>query len=163
MKQRHEIRIRVPVGQLFATASDVVRWPEFLSHYRFNRFLNHKASGGTVKMSCVRAGVVVTWIADFRMEPRARELHFQHLRSSLHTTRGRSEVWRFEEIDDFQSKLSIESELRRKFPFLPPALSDLLMGRYFFGYVAKQTLAGFKRKLESQIDRPALALPSNAA
>ena len=160
MKQSHEIIILAPLRKVFAAASDVVRWPEFLPHYRFNRFLTHKANGGVVKMSCVRAGVVVTWVSAYRIDPRAQQLHFEHLRSTLSATRGMKVLWNFDDLGDDSTRLSIHFDLHRRFPFLAPALADLLMGKYFFRYVARQTLAGFKRKLESQAHGRVLELPA---
>lgn len=163
MKQSHEITIRAPLQKVFAAASDVVRWPEFLPHYRFNRFLSHKASGGVVKMSCGRSGVVATWVTEYRIDPQAQQLHFHHLKSTLNATRGMKVRWDFEELDDHSTHLSIHFEMQRKLPLIAPTATDWLLGKYFFQYVATQTLAGFKRKLEAQAHIQALALPSGGS
>ncbi len=49
MKQTNEIIIRAPLKKIFTAASDLSRWPEFLPHYRYNRFLSHTPSGGIVQ------------------------------------------------------------------------------------------------------------------
>ena len=57
MNRTNSIIIHAPLSKVFAAAADSGRWPEFLPHYRYNRFIVQTPSGGTVKMSCVHAGV----------------------------------------------------------------------------------------------------------
>ena len=57
MNRTNSIIIHAPLSKVFAAAADLGRWPEFLPHYRYNRFIVQTPSGGTVKMSCVHAGV----------------------------------------------------------------------------------------------------------
>lgn len=149
MKQSHHITIRAPFFKVFAAASDVARWPEFLPHYRFNRFLTHKASGGIVKMSCLRSGVVATWVADYFIDPRARQLHFRHLKSSLNATTGMVVQWDFEELPDGFTQISIHLDLPRHTLSVAPVTTDWVVEKYFIEFVATQTLAGMKRKLEA--------------
>jgi ribosome-associated toxin RatA of RatAB toxin-antitoxin module len=61
MRTVNTITIRAPLATIFATASDLARWPDFLPHYRYNRFLSAMPWGGIVKMSAVRSGIPTTW------------------------------------------------------------------------------------------------------
>ena len=45
MRTSNVITIQAPLPRIFATASDLARWPDFLPHYRYNRFLSHDAVG----------------------------------------------------------------------------------------------------------------------
>ncbi len=62
MKTTNTITIRAPLAKIFATASDLPRWPDFLSHYRYNRFLSPMPWGGIVKMAAVRSGIPTAWV-----------------------------------------------------------------------------------------------------
>ena len=88
MKTTNAITIRAPLPAIFAAASDLARWPDFLPHYRYNRFLSPMPWGGIVKMSAVRSGIPTTWISDYRVDTEQCQLHFKHLRSALNATRG---------------------------------------------------------------------------
>jgi ribosome-associated toxin RatA of RatAB toxin-antitoxin module len=47
--------VRTPCETIFRLAADVARWPEYLPHYRYVRFHEHRSDGGgTVEMSANR-------------------------------------------------------------------------------------------------------------
>jgi len=48
------IVIQAPLGSVFAVASDVERWPEFLPHYRWVRVLERRPGGALVEMAAWR-------------------------------------------------------------------------------------------------------------
>ena len=75
MNLTDEITIRAPFIKIFAVAANLPRWPEFLPHYRSNRFISQTPSGGIVRMSCVSSRINVTWISEFRIDPANRQLH----------------------------------------------------------------------------------------
>ena len=95
MKQVNSITIKAPLNKIFLAASDLTRWPEFLPHYRYNRFLTHTPSGGTVRMSCVRSGLVTTWVSEYLIDTKRCQLHFEHLKSTLNASVGMKVVWNF--------------------------------------------------------------------
>jgi ribosome-associated toxin RatA of RatAB toxin-antitoxin module len=95
MNLTDEITIRAPFVKIFAVAANLPRWPEFLPHYRSNRFLSQTPSGGMVRMSCVSSRINVTWISEFRIDPANRQLHFVHRKSTLNATRGMKVTWDF--------------------------------------------------------------------
>ncbi len=149
MKQTNEIIIRAPLKKIFVAASDLSRWPEFLPHYRYNRFLTHTPSGGIVKMSCVRSGLPTTWVSQYRIDTQKRQLHFHHLKSALNATAGMEVVWDFEELRAGAVRVTITHDLHRSLPLVGLAASDWLIGKFFIHYIATKTLAGLKRKVEA--------------
>ncbi len=149
MKQTNEIIIRAPLKKIFTAASDLSRWPEFLPHYRYNRFLSHTPSGGIVKMSCVRSGLPTTWVSQYRIDTQKRQLHFHHLKSALNATAGMNVVWDFEELGDGAVRVTITHDLHRGLPLVGLAASDWLIGKFFIHHIATKTLAGLKRKVEA--------------
>jgi ribosome-associated toxin RatA of RatAB toxin-antitoxin module len=159
MKQKNEITIRAPFNRIFAAASDVARWPEFLPHYRYNRYLSHTPSGGVVKMSCVRSGIKATWTSQYRIDLEKRELHFRHLKSTWNVTRGMDVIWKFRELGDGSVHVSITHDIQRALP-LAPRLMDWIVGRFFIHDIASKTLAGLKRKVEARSPLPVLTLPA---
>ena len=93
MRTSNVTTIRAPLPIIFNTASDLARWPDFLSHYRYNRFLSPMPWGGIVKMSAVRTIIPTTWISEYRIDPEKRQLYFRHLRAAFNATRGMIVVW----------------------------------------------------------------------
>src|SRR2546425_12831102 len=79
-----QIAIGAPVDRVFQIASDVERWPEILSHYRWVRFLDRHASGGTVEMAAWRPfGALrypVWWGSEMTVGGRARGIRYRHVR-----------------------------------------------------------------------------------
>ena len=150
MNRTNSIIIHAPLSKVFAAAADLGRWPEFLPHYRYNRFIVQTPSGGTVKMSCVHAGVPLTWLSQYRIDTEKHELHFRHLRAVLNATRGMEVVWKFEERPDGGVQVSVTHELELHWPVIGPLLANRILGGFFVQRIAEKTLAGLKRKLEAQ-------------
>jgi ribosome-associated toxin RatA of RatAB toxin-antitoxin module len=164
MKQTNEIVIRAPLKKIFTAASDLSRWPEFLPHYRYNRFLSQTPSGGIVKMSCLRSGLPTTWVSEYRIDTQKRQLHFHHLKSALNATAGMNVVWDFKELRDGSVRVTITHDLHRSLPLVGLAASDWLIGKFFIHHIATKTLAGLKRKVEAfapmaKTKAPALKTP----
>jgi hypothetical protein len=147
MKTVNEIIIRAPLPAIFATASDLARWPDFLPHYRYNRFLSPMPWGGIVKMSAVRSGIPTTWVSVYRVDADRCQLHFEHLRSTLNATRGMIVVWNFTETPD-GVRVEIDHQLDLRWPVIGGLVSQYIVGRFFIHYIATLTLAGLKRKVE---------------
>jgi hypothetical protein len=148
MRTANTITIQGSLETVFVTAADLARWPDFLSHYRYNRFLSPMPWGGIVKMSAVRTGIPTTWISVYRIDPDHRQLHFEHLRSTLNATRGMTVVWNFTETPE-GIVVEITHDLDLRWPVIGGLVSDYVVGRFFIHHIASQTLAGLKRKVES--------------
>jgi hypothetical protein len=145
-----EITIRAPLIKIFGVASNLPRWPEFLSHYRYNRFLTQTPSGGIVRMSCVSSRINIRWISEFRIDTAHRQLHFHHRSSTLNATRGMKVIWNFEEMPGGFVHVSINHQHHPKWSSIGAALGSWAAGRFFIHDVAGRTLAGLKRKVEAQ-------------
>jgi hypothetical protein len=147
MKTTNTITIRAPLAKIFATASDLPRWPDFLSHYRYNRFLSPMPWGGIVKMAAVRSGIPTAWVSIYRVDTEHCQLHFEHLRSTLNATRGMIVVWNFTETPE-GVVVEISHELDLRWPLIGGLVSRYIVGRFFIHHIATLTLAGLKRKVE---------------
>jgi hypothetical protein len=147
MKATNTVTIRAPLPEIFAAASDLARWPDFLPHYRYNRMISPMPWGGIVKMSAVRSGIPTTWISIYRVDTEHCQLHFEHLRSTLNATRGMIVVWNFTETAD-GVVVEIYHELDLRWPVIGGLVSNYIVGRFFIHHIATLTLAGLRRKVE---------------
>lgn len=149
MRTSNVITIHAPLDQIFHTASDLVHWPDYLSHYRYNRFISPMPWGGIVKMSAVRTIIPTTWISLYRIDTEKRQLHFEHLRSAFNATKGMIVVWHFTETPD-GVRVEISHDLDLHWPLIGGFVSKYIVGLFFIHHIASRTLAGLKRKVESQ-------------
>jgi hypothetical protein len=147
MRTANEIIIRAPLERIFVTAADLARWPDFLSHYRYNRFLSPMPWGGIVKMSAVRSIIPTTWISEYRIEPEKPRLYFKHLRSAFNATRGMEVEWHFTRVPE-GVKVEIVHDLELHWPLIGGFVSKYIVGLFFIHHIATRTLAGLKRKVE---------------
>jgi ribosome-associated toxin RatA of RatAB toxin-antitoxin module len=147
MRTANEIVIRAPLERIFTTAADLARWPDFLSHYRYNRFLSPMPWGGIVKMSAVRSVIPTTWISEYRVEPETPRLYFKHLRSAFNATRGMEVEWHFTPVPE-GVKVEITHDLELHWPLIGGFVSKYIVGLFFIHHIATRTLAGLKRKVE---------------
>ena len=147
MRTSNDIVIRAPLYMIFAVASDLARWPDFLSHYRYNRFLSPMPWGGIVKMSAVRTFIPTTWISIYRIDTERCLLHFEHIRSALNATRGMIVVWTFTETPE-GVRVEITHDLELRWPLIGGFVGKYIVGLFFIHHIATRTLAGLKRKVE---------------
>jgi len=141
------IWIRAPRERIFETVSQLLRWPEFLPHYRFVSVLGH-SSGSDKKatnlhMSAAGGLFPVSWRASYWTDPNALELHFEHLAAF---TKGMRVVWTLTPEAD-GTRVEIHHELKFRIRALGPILEPILQ-HGFIEPVATRTLTTFKRILE---------------
>jgi ribosome-associated toxin RatA of RatAB toxin-antitoxin module len=148
MRTSNIITIKAPTETIFNVASDLARWPDFLPHYRYNRFLSPMPWGGIVKMSAVRTIIPTTWISVYRIDAEKRQLHFEHLRSAFNATKGMIVVWHFTETPE-GVQVEITHDLELHWPLIGGFVGKYIVGLFFIHHIATQTLAGLKRKVES--------------
>jgi hypothetical protein len=148
MRTSNVITIKASTETIFGVASDLTRWPDFLPHYRYNRFLSPMPWGGIVKMSAVRTFIPTTWVSVYRVDTVKRQLHFEHLRSFLNATKGMIVVWTFTETPEgVRVEITHDSELH--WPLIGGFVNKYIVGLFFIHHIATLTLAGLKRKVES--------------
>jgi hypothetical protein len=148
MRTSSTITIKAPLHVIFANASDLARWPDFLPHYRYNKFLSQMPWGGIVKMSAVRSGIPITWISEYRIDTDKCQLYFKHLKSRLNATRGMVVVWSFTEVPG-GIRIEITHDLDLRWPLIGGFVGKYIVGSFFIHHIANLTLAGLKRKVES--------------
>ena len=149
MNSSSGILIRAPREKIFETVSQLLRWPEFLPHYRFVRALTLRTPEGEgwqgLHMSAAGGWFPVAWKAAFRADPSQLELHFEHV---AFLTKGMRVVWTLTPVEG-----GTLVEILHVLDFRVRGLGWLmepLLQHGFIEPVARRTLATFKRILEAQ-------------
>jgi hypothetical protein len=142
------ITIQAPLERIFSVASDLPRWPDFLPHYRYNRYLSKMPWGGIIKMSAVRTIIPTTWVSEYRIDAEKPELYFKHLKAAFNATRGMIVVWHFTPTPE-GVRVEITHDLELHWPLIGGFVAKYIVGLFFIHHIATQTLAGLKRKVES--------------
>lgn len=158
MKSSYETVIHCSLEKVFLTVADLVRWPEFLPHYRYNRYLEKSPAGGLVRMSCYRLGYPLVWVARYTIDLAKRRLTFKHEKGALNATQGMDIVWQFQEEGENAVRVKVT------YDFAPriggELLARLVLGELFVHSLAEKTLTALKRKMEASLTTAeAIALP----
>ena len=148
MRTSNIIVINAPLERIFDVAADLPRWPDFLSHYRYNRYLSETPGGAIVKMSAVRTIIPTTWISEYRVEREVPQLYFKHLKSAFNATRGMIVIWHFTQTPE-GVRVEITHDLELHWPLIGGFVAKYIVGLFFIHHIASLTLAGLKRKVES--------------
>jgi ribosome-associated toxin RatA of RatAB toxin-antitoxin module len=160
MKQRHVLVINAPLNRIFSAASDIARWPEFMPHYRYNRYISQTPSGGVVKSACGRLGITTTWFSKFHIDTQKHQMEFEILKSTFNAVRGMKVHWSFVPIRAGSVRVSIVNELpNSNWSMLSKGASDWILHHFFIGDISTQTLLALKRKVETRVPLPVLDLP----
>lgn len=143
------IFIQAPREKVFELVSQLLRWPEFLPHYRFVRAIPGQTSGENgwvgLHMSANGGWFPVAWKAKFRARPSTLELEFEHTAAF---TKGMYVVWKLKQEPE-GTLVEIHHDLRFRVGFLSFLLEPILQ-HGFIEPVASRTLAIFKQRLEAQ-------------
>ena len=124
--------------------SDLTRWPAYLPHYRWVRWIEGGPESGIVEMAALRGAIPIKWISEYRRDAAKPELWFRHLSAF---TKGMEVRWIYEQRPG-GVHIRIDHELSFRWPLLAP-LANPIIGEFMIGWVAPRTLSGFKKLLES--------------
>jgi len=149
MRTLDQTVIRAPMERAFQVASDVERWPEILSHYRWVRFIDRHQRGGTVEMAAWRPFGLFRyptwWVSEMTLDRAAREIRYRHVRG---TTTGMDVVWRLVGESDGVAVTIVHEWTGPAWPLVGPVAARLVIGPVFIHGIASRTLAGIKRFAE---------------
>jgi ribosome-associated toxin RatA of RatAB toxin-antitoxin module len=142
------IFIQASREKIFSTVSQLLRWPEFLPHYRFVKQKESEAPSteGRMRLHMSAEGGLfpVSWRAIFWADSSTQQLYFEHVAAF---TKGMKVVWQLTPTPD-GTLVEIHHELRFRIPVVGFLMEPLLQ-HGFIEPVAKKTLATFKRLLEA--------------
>ena len=144
MHTESSILINAPMSEVFAMTSDLTRWPAYLPHYRWVRWIEGGPDSGIVQMAALRGSIPIKWISEYRRDAAKPELYFRHLSAF---TKGMEVRWIYEQRPS-GVHITIDHELSFRWPLLAPVANPVI-GEFMIGWVAPRTLSGFKKLLES--------------
>lgn len=141
--------IRASREKIFATVSQLLRWPELLPHYRFVRVVDGGDSAAegwqSLHMSARGGWFPVSWRARFRADVPSAQLHFEHVAAF---TKGMRVVWTLTPVVD-----GVCVEILHELTFRLTGfgwLIEPILQHGFIEPVAHRTLKAFKQILEGR-------------
>lgn len=145
MHKTNSIIMHVPREEIFEAAADLSRWPDFLPHYRYIKYLERGPERNLVVMAATRSGIPITWTSEQIIDRNAVEVRFNHLKAF---TKGMQVVWTFRETPA-GILVEIAHDMKFRVPALAP-LADPIIGDFFIHHVANRTLRCMKTHLEAR-------------
>ena len=146
MHTQHAVTIRGDIGEVYALAATVERWPEILPHYRRVDVIEPGESERVVSMQCVRSFGPLRWPCKWRAKqtllPDENRILFRHLAGPV---RGMEVEWRLRPVED-GIQTTIVHELSSKGPM--GVIYSRFVGRVFISAIAGQTLGKIKELVE---------------
>jgi ribosome-associated toxin RatA of RatAB toxin-antitoxin module len=151
------VDVRGDIDRLYALASDVPRWAEFLPHYRYVRVLATEGAQRTVVMAARRGPMPLRWRSVLELVPEERRIIFQHIGGPA---RGMYVEWRIEQHEGY-ARATITHDLDRlAYPIVAMPLGRYILAHWFIDPVAGKTLGYMRDLVESGRDRAARGLSS---
>jgi len=148
MHQTNTIIINATEEAIFEAAANLERWPTFLPHYRYIRFLERGLDRNVVVMAARRSGIPILWTSEQIIDRSKLEIHFHHLKA---WTKGMRVVWTFSDASD-GVLVTISHNLRFRIPALAPIM-DPIIGDFFIHNIANKTLLCMKAFVERQANK----------
>jgi len=146
MHTESSILIKAPLERVFSMTSDLTRWPAYLPHYRWVRWVEGGPDHGIVEMAALRGSIPIKWTSEFRRnckESEKSQLWFRHLSAF---TKGMEVRWVYSQ-GEHGVQVTIEHDLNFRWPLIAP-IANPIIGDFMIGWVAPRTLASFKELLE---------------
>ena len=139
------------VRRCFAHAAEVERWPAWLPHYRWVRFLERRPDGGSlVEMAAWRPFGPLRWptwwVSEMTVEPAAPRVRYRHVRG---ITTGMDVVWEFEPRSGGTLVTITHRWGGPPWPLIGALAADAVIGPLFVHAIASRTLAGIARRAET--------------
>ena len=151
MIQIDRLRVGAPLERIFAAAADVERWPEWLPHYRWVRFLERRATGGIVEMAAWRPFGVFNfptwWVSEMIIERPELRIRYRHIRG---ITKGMDVAWEFSAAPDGVAVTITHRWDGPAWPLIRRPAAELVIGPVFVHGIAQRTLAGIARQAEGR-------------
>jgi len=144
MRSEISIHINAPPDLVYSLVSDLDRWDQWLSHYRYVRVLDRSEDGVHAAMSAWRGPIPVFWHAVQKAESATRTIRFRHVRG---ITRGMDVLWTIEPEEN-GTRAKILHDLDLKWPVVGPWFADHVISRGFIEPIAGRTLKSFKNIAE---------------
>ncbi len=144
MHTETRITIQGDIDRIFALASAVEHWADWLPHYRWVQVLSDDGTARIVRMAAHRDGFPVRWTARQRLEPAQHRLHFTHVHG---ISRGMEVTW-FLKADGPWVHVRIVHDLTWRGWPIGPWCARYIIGELFVSNIATKTLRTLKQQIE---------------
>jgi uncharacterized membrane protein len=156
--------IDAPAERVFRLASEVERWPEILSHYRWVRMLESRADGGLVEMAAWRPFGALRWptwwASEMSVNLERREVRYRHVRG---ITSGMDVLWNVEPEHAGTRATIVHTWDGPAWPLIRRPAAEWVIGPIFVHGIASLTLAGIAAAAEREHrNHDVPALPAHA-
>ena len=147
--------VRADVARCFAHGADVERWPVWLPHYRWVRFLERRGdTAGLVEMAAWRpfgpVGWPTWWVSEMTIEPEVPRVRYRHVRG---ITTGMDVAWDFAP-EAGGTRVTITHRWDGPaWPLIGRFAAEAVIGPIFVHGIASRTLAGIARVAEREAGR----------
>jgi hypothetical protein len=139
------------LADVWARASDVERWPDILTHYRWVRMLERRPGGGIVEMSANRPfgplGWPTWWVSEMWLEPAHHVVRYRHIRG---VTTGMDVEWKLRETAAGIDATIVHEWQGPPWPLIGRPAAEWVIGPVFVHGIASRTLAGIKQAVEER-------------
>lgn len=142
-----KILVRADVETVFGLASDVMRWPEILPHYRWVRDLGEGGGGRIVEMAARRERIPVKWTSICVIDPGKHRVYYKHIGGA---TRGMEVEWILEDDED-GVRVTIVHKMKLEVPIVRSRLGCWITANFFVHHIAAKTLQCMKQLAEEGI------------
>jgi ribosome-associated toxin RatA of RatAB toxin-antitoxin module len=143
--------MRAPLDRVFACAADVERWPEWLGHYRWVRFLERRGDAGVVEMAAWRPfgplRYPTWWVSEMQVDRHTPVVRYRHIRG---ITRGMDVEWAFAPAGPDVAVTITHVWSGPSWPLAGPPAANLVIGPLFIHAIAQRTLEGIARVAEDK-------------
>jgi ribosome-associated toxin RatA of RatAB toxin-antitoxin module len=153
MHTKTSIIMHAPLEKIFETAANLSLWPVILPHYRWITFIERSPHRNVVKMAAWRkcppfrrSGIPVQWTSEQEVDREKMEVRFHHLKAF---TKGMRVVWSFTQTSN-GVEVRIKHDLKPTIPIIGKFVAEKIIGKFFIGYVANETLTNMKKYVEER-------------
>jgi uncharacterized membrane protein len=150
MRTVDRVRVRAPVESVFLAATDVERWPQILSHYRWVKKLEGNGAGTLVEMAAWRPfgplRYPTWWVSEMGIDQAAPAIHYRHVRG---ITTGMDVVWQMVATAEGTDVTIVHEWRGPHWPLIGGTAANWIIGPVFVHGIASRTLAGIKRYVEA--------------
>lgn len=151
MRVIDRLRIAAPPDRVFAAASEVERWPDFLPHYRWVRQLEQREGKRVVEMAAWRPFPgfrwPTWWVSEMVVDPARREVRYRHVQG---ITTGMDVWWTVRPAEGGAEAEIVHQWDGPRWPLIGTAAAAWIIGPIFIHGIASRTLAGIQRLVEQQ-------------
>lgn len=149
MIQIDRLLVAAPVERVFTAAADVERWPQWLPHYRWVRFLERRDDGGIVEMAAWRPfgpfKYPTWWVSEMVIDRAAPRIRYRHIRG---ITSGMDVAWEFAPAPGGVAVAITHQWDGPAWPLIRKPAAEFVIGPVFVHGIAQRTLAGIARQAQ---------------